>query len=63
MIEPSGSHHGLASAIRGAVRGGKVVMVGLLASGLQPVLVSLAINRNSSESGKVLLNFAPGGQA
>jgi L-idonate 5-dehydrogenase len=112
VIESSGSHHGLASAIKGAVRGGKVVMVGLLPSGPQPVLISLAITRelellgsfrfndeidevihaladgtlyvdpvvthefpldrgleafemarNSAESGKVLLNFAPGGQA
>jgi L-idonate 5-dehydrogenase len=108
VIESSGSHHGLASAIRGAVRGGTVVMVGLLPSGPQPVLISLAITRelellgsfrfndemddviaaltdgslyvepvithefpleqgldafkmarNSAESGKVLLNFAP----
>ncbi|BAS17682.1 uncharacterized zinc-type alcohol dehydrogenase-like protein YdjJ [Arthrobacter sp. Hiyo8] len=33
VIESSGSHFGLASAIKGAVRGGKVVMVGLLPSG------------------------------
>ena len=45
MIESSGSHHGLASAIKGAARGGKVVMVGLLPSGPQPVLISLAITR------------------
>jgi L-iditol 2-dehydrogenase/L-idonate 5-dehydrogenase len=111
VIESSGSHHGLASAIKGAVRGGKVVMVGLLPSGPQPVLISLAITRelellgsfrfndeiddviaaladgslvvdpvvthifplergleafetarNSAQSGKVLLSFAPAGQ-
>jgi L-iditol 2-dehydrogenase/L-idonate 5-dehydrogenase len=45
VIESSGSHHGLASAIKGAVRGGKVVMVGLLPSGPQPVFISLAITR------------------
>ena len=110
VIESSGSHHGLASAINGAVRGGKVVMVGLLPSGPQPVMISLAITRelellgsfrfndeideviraladgtlfvdpvvthefpldraleafemarNSAESGKVLLDFAPAG--
>ena len=33
VIESSGSHHGLASAIQGAARGGRVVMVGLLPSG------------------------------
>ncbi|WP_457963592.1 L-idonate 5-dehydrogenase [Arthrobacter sp. D1-29] len=111
VIESSGSHHGLASAIKGAVRGGKVVMVGLLPTGPQPVLISLAITRelellgsfrfndeiddviaaladgslvvdpvvthvfplergleafetarNSAESGKVLLSFAPSDQ-
>lgn len=45
VIESSGSHHGLASAIRAATRGGRVVMVGLLPSGPQPVLISLAITR------------------
>jgi len=45
VIESSGSYRGLASAIRGATRGGRVVMVGLLPSGEQPVLVSLAITR------------------
>ena len=45
MIESSGNHHGLASAIQGAVRGGTVVMVGLLPTGLQPVPISLAITR------------------
>lgn len=45
VIESSGSHRGLASAIRGAVRGGRVVMVGLLPSGDQPVPMSLAITR------------------
>ncbi|QNE14942.1 L-idonate 5-dehydrogenase [Pseudarthrobacter sp. NBSH8] len=45
VIESSGSHHGLASAIQGAGRGGTVVMVGLLPTGPQPVLISLAITR------------------
>lgn len=44
-IESSGSARGLASAVRGAARGGRVVMVGMLPSGEQPVLVSLAITR------------------
>lgn len=44
-IESSGNHRGLASAIRGAARGGRVVMVGLLPSGDQPVPISLAITR------------------
>ena len=45
VVESSGSHRGLASAFKGATRGGRVVMVGLLPSGEQPVLISLAITR------------------
>lgn len=45
VVECSGSHRGLSSAIRAATRGGRVVMVGLLPSGEQPVLISLAITR------------------
>ena len=45
VVDSSGSHRGLASAFRGATRGGRVVMVGLLPSGEQPVLISLAITR------------------
>lgn len=45
VIESSGSHRGLASAIRGAARGARVVMVGLLPSGEQPAPMSLAITR------------------
>jgi L-idonate 5-dehydrogenase len=44
-IESSGNYRGLASAVRGVARGGRVVMVGLLPSGEQPALVSLAITR------------------
>jgi L-idonate 5-dehydrogenase len=44
-IESSGNHRGLASAVRGVARGGRVVMVGLLPSSEQPALVSLAITR------------------
>ena len=43
VIEASGNYRGLASAVRGAVRGGRVVMVGLLPTGEQPALISLAI--------------------
>ncbi|NYD68799.1 L-idonate 5-dehydrogenase [Agromyces atrinae] len=45
VFESSGNHRGLASAFRGATRGGRVVMVGLLPSGEQPALISLAITR------------------
>ena len=56
VIESSGSHHGLASAIKGAVRGGTVVMVGLLPSGPQPVLISLAITRELDLLGSFRFN-------
>ena len=56
VIESSGSHHGLASAIKGAVRGGRVVMVGLLPSGPQPVLISLAITRELELVGSFRFN-------
>ncbi|QTX05866.1 L-idonate 5-dehydrogenase [Agromyces archimandritae] len=45
VFETSGSHHGLGAALRGARRGGRIVMVGLLPSGEQPVPISLAITR------------------
>src|SRR4051812_28999940 len=44
-IESSGSPHGLASAIENTARGGRVVMLGLLPPGAQPVPVSTAIAR------------------
>jgi L-iditol 2-dehydrogenase/L-idonate 5-dehydrogenase len=56
VIESSGSHHGLASAVKGAARGGKVVMVGLLPAGPQPVLVSLAITRELELLGSFRFN-------
>lgn len=56
VIESSGSHHGLASAINGATRGGKVVMVGLLPSGPQPVFISLAITRELELLGSFRFN-------
>jgi L-idonate 5-dehydrogenase len=56
VIESSGNHHGLASAIRGAARGGTVVMVGLLPTGPQPVLISLAITRELELRGSFRFN-------
>lgn len=56
VIESSGSHHGLASAVNGAARGGKVVMVGLLPAGPQPVLISLAITRELELLGSFRFN-------
>ncbi|WP_426226149.1 L-idonate 5-dehydrogenase [Pseudarthrobacter sp. DSP2-3-2b1] len=56
VIESSGSHHGLASAIQGAARGGTVIMVGLLPSGPQPVLISLAITRELELKGSFRFN-------
>ena len=56
VIESSGNHHGLASAIAGAVRGGKVVMVGLLPSGPQPVPIAIAISRELELVGSFRFN-------
>lgn len=56
VIESSGSHHGLTSAIHGATRGGRVVMVGLLPSGPQPVMISLAITRELELFGSFRFN-------
>ncbi|MEZ2388830.1 L-idonate 5-dehydrogenase [bacterium RCC_150] len=56
VIESSGNHHGLASAINGAVRGGTVVMVGLLPTGGQPIPISLAITRELELKGSFRFN-------
>ena len=56
VIESSGNHHALASAIQGAARGGTVVMVGLLPTGPQPVLISLAITRELDLKGSFRFN-------
>ncbi|MET4704809.1 L-idonate 5-dehydrogenase [Frigoribacterium sp. UYMn621] len=55
-IESSGSFRGLASATRGTTRGGRVVMVGLLPSGEQPALISLAITRELELVGSFRFN-------
>lgn len=55
-IESSGSHRGLDTAIRGATRGGTVVMLGLLPSGQQPVQVALAIARELDLLGSFRFN-------
>lgn len=55
-IESSGTPRGLGSAIRGVVRGGRVVMVGLLPSGEQPVPISLAITRELELVGSFRFN-------
>ena len=56
VFESSGSARGLASAVRGARRGGRVVMVGLLPSGEQPALISLAITRELELVGSFRFN-------
>jgi L-idonate 5-dehydrogenase len=56
VVESSGSHRGLASAIRGATRGGRVVLLGLLPSGDQPVPISLAITRELDLVGSFRFN-------
>ena len=56
VFESSGSPRGLASAFRGAARGGRVVMVGLLPAGEQPALISLAIARELELVGSFRFN-------
>ncbi|MFC5929586.1 L-idonate 5-dehydrogenase [Cryobacterium melibiosiphilum] len=56
VFESSGSSRGLASAVRGARRGGRVVMVGLLPTGEQPALISLAITRELDLVGSFRFN-------
>lgn len=56
VFESSGSYRGLESAVRGAARGGRVVMVGLLPSGQQPALISLAITRELELVGSFRFN-------
>lgn len=55
-IESSGSVKGLASALRGTMRGGRVIMLGLLPSGDQPVPISLAITRELELVGSFRFN-------
>lgn len=55
-FECSGNHRGLASAIDGTMRGGRVVMVGLPPAGDQPVPVSLAITREIDLVGSFRFN-------
>ncbi|MDQ4489788.1 L-idonate 5-dehydrogenase [Sinomonas sp. ASV486] len=55
-IESSGSTKGLASAIRGTMRGGRVVLLGLIPSGDQPVPISLAITRELELLGSFRFN-------
>jgi len=55
-FECSGNHRGLESAIRGTARGGRVVMVGLLPTGDQPVPVSVAITRELELVGSFRFN-------
>ncbi|WP_422933236.1 L-idonate 5-dehydrogenase [Sinomonas sp. P47F7] len=56
VIESSGSVPGLRTAIRAATRGGRVVMLGLLPPGDQPVPVSTAIARELELVGSFRFN-------
>ncbi|MCW2805482.1 MAG: L-idonate 5-dehydrogenase [Propionibacteriaceae bacterium] len=56
VIESSGSRQGLASAIRAATRGGRIVMVGMLPSGDQPIPVATAIVRELQLVGSFRFN-------
>ncbi|MGY3565929.1 L-idonate 5-dehydrogenase [Sinomonas sp. RB5] len=56
VVESSGSVPGLRTAIRAATRGGRVVMLGLLPPGDQPVLIALAIARELELVGSFRFN-------
>lgn len=56
VVESSGHPRGLGSAIRGAARGGRVVMVGLQPSGEQPALMATAITRELELVGSFRFN-------
>ena len=55
-IEASGAAGGLGAAIRATTRGGRIVMLGLLPPGDQPVAVSLAISRELELVGSFRFN-------
>lgn len=56
VVECSGNRFGLESAIRGATRGGRVVLLGLQPTGLQPAPLSLVITRELSLAGSFRFN-------
>jgi L-iditol 2-dehydrogenase/L-idonate 5-dehydrogenase len=56
VLECSGSSPGLESTVRGAVRGGVVVLVGLMPSGPQPALLSLVVTRELNLAGSFRFN-------
>lgn len=56
VLECSGSSPGLESAVRGAARGGVVVLVGLMPSGPQPALLSLVVTRELDLVGSFRFN-------
>lgn len=60
VIESSGSSRGLATALRAATRGGRVVMVGMPPPGDQPVPVALAIVRELELVGSYRFNEITG---
>ena len=55
-FESSGGPRGLASAIRGTARGGRLAMVGLIPTGDQPVPIALAITRELELIGSFRFN-------
>lgn len=56
VIECSGTRFGVDSAIRGCTRGGRVVLLGLLPTGLQPAPLSLVITREITLTGSFRFN-------
>jgi len=56
VFECTGNRHGLESAIRGATRGARVVLLGLLPTGLTPAPLSLVITRELEVLGSFRFN-------
>lgn len=56
VFESSGHPAGLSLALNGAVRGGRVVLVGMLPAGEQPVPISLAVGRELELIGSFRFN-------
>lgn len=56
VLECSGSSPGLESAFRAATRGGRIVLVGIMATGPQPALLSLVVTRELEVVGTFRFN-------
>lgn len=56
VFECSGSHQGLASAVHGTMRGGRLTLLGLPPAGPQPALISMIVTRELELVGSFRFN-------